>query len=51
MKTLRLLTQMCVGFNEPFPCCFFFNNTPTENVSEGTVLGIVIDNKLKSKSH
>ena len=41
---------LILGFSESFPD-FSFNDLTTENVTEGKILGIVIDNKLNFKSH
>ena len=41
---------MCLGKNTESET-YFFNNTEIKNSNEEKILGIIIDNKLKFKSH
>ena len=44
----------CVVLNSGkchFMCLGFFNNAEMKNINEENILGIIIDNKLKFKSH
>ena len=41
---------MCLGKNAENKT-YFFNNTEMKNSNEEKILGIIIDNKLKFKSH